>query len=117
MTSDILYILRDAVIAQRDSSKLITIKQELIVESVHRLDILKTQFKVTGDEDIKEEHEALVSVLEEIQELRADIIWNAVRFCDESFACDAEVGNFTEREKEIFEPLCRLSMKLRGMYI
>ena len=117
MTSDTLYILRDALIAQRDTPCLIAIPRNLLDQVETHLEFLKARYKETGSKEIMEEHESIVAVLEEIQELRADIIWNAVRFCDESFACDAEVGNLTEREKEIFEPLCRLSMKLRGMDI
>ncbi len=109
MTFDTLSILRDALIAQRDSCKLINLRQDLFDQAESQLQALKTKYKETGDVDVMEEHEAIISVLDEIRELRADIIWGM------AYIGDTETGNLTPREKALYDPLPIFAAKLRGI--
>ena len=75
MTSDILYILRDALLAERDTSNPITLKSDQLVMAGTRIDrLIKT--RVPG-EKIDPELEALTTTLQDIFEERLEKILKA----------------------------------------
>lgn len=108
--SDLFIILRDLLIAQRDSKQgLITVPSGLIENADKKLAELETQYRTTGDEDILLEHESLATVLDDIQELRADLIWTM------AYTGAEDLRALTPREKALYEPLPAIAAKLRGL--
>ena len=107
--SDTLYLLRDTLLAQRDSSELVQLPAGIMDQAERHLQELKTQWQATGDELTMNEHEALVSALEALQEERAERIWYmAFHQADDTRA-------MTVNEQGIFETLRSLAAQLRGI--
>ena len=107
--SDTLYLLRDTLLAQRDSSDLIPLPAGLVDQAERHLADLKTKWQITGDEQVMNEHEAIVSALESLQEERAERIW-AMAYTQAS-----PVNAMTQRERTMFEALVAMAAKLRGI--
>lgn len=108
--SDTLFLLRDMLLEQRDSSDLVHLPAGLLDQAERHLADLKTQWQATGDEQIMNEHEALVSALEALQEERAERIW--------SMAYAQVVDHYhamTVSERGLFEALRTMAAKLRGI--
>ena len=107
--SDTLYLLRDTLLAQRDSSELVQLPAGIMDQAERHLQELKTQWQATGDELTMNEHEALVSALEALQEERAERIWSmAYTQADHTHA-------MTEDEKTLFDALRILAAQIRGI--
>ena len=107
--SDTLYLLRDTLLAQRDSSELVHLPAGILDQAERHLADLKTQWQATGDEQIMNEHEAIVSALESLQEERAERIWSMAY--TQASPCHA----MTEDEKTLFDTLRILAALLRGV--
>ena len=107
--SDTLYLLRDTLLAQRDSSELVHLPAGILDQAERHLQELKTQWQATGDEQIMNEHEAIISALESLQEERAERIW-AMAYTQAS-----PVNAMTQRERTMFEALVAMAAKLRGI--
>ena len=107
--SDTLYLLRDTLLAQRDSSELVHLPAGILDQAERHLADLKTKWQSTGDEQVMNEHEAIVSALESLQEERAERIWYmAYHQADDTRA-------MTVNEQGIFETLRSLAAQLRGI--
>jgi len=107
--SDTLYLLRDTLLAQRDSSDLIPLPAGLVDQAERHLADLKTKWQTTGDEQVMNEHEAIVSALESLQEERAERIWYmAYHQADDTRA-------MTANERLLFEALVAMAAQLRGI--
>ena len=107
--SDTLYLLRDTLLAQRDSSELVHLPAGILDQAERHLQELKTQWQATGDEQIMNEHEAIISALESLQEERAERIW-AMAYTQAS-----PVNAMTQRERTMFEALVLMAAQLRGI--
>ena len=107
--SDTLYLLRDTLLAQRDSSDLVPLPAGILDQAERHLSDLKTKWQTTGDEQVMNEHEAIVSALESLQEERAERIW-AMAYTQAS-PCHA----MTATERNLFEALVAMAAKLRGI--
>ena len=107
--SDTLFLLRDTLLAQRDSSELVHLPAGILDQAERHLQELKTQWQATGDEQVMNEHEALVSALEALQEERAERIWSmAYTQADHTHA-------MTATERNLFEALVTMAAQLRGV--
>ncbi len=107
--SDTLFLLRDTLLAQRDSPELVPLSAGILDQAERHLADLKTRWQATGDEQIMNEHEAIVSALEALQEERAERIWSmAYTQADHTHA-------MTEDEKTLFDALRILATQLRGI--
>ena len=107
--SDTLYQLRDTLLDQRDNPELVHLPAGLVDQAERYLSDLKTQLQATGDEVVRDEHEAVVSALENLQEERAERIWDmAYHQADDTRA-------MTVNEQGIFETLRSLAAQLRGI--
>lgn len=107
--SDILPLLRDLLIAQRESPELISIRSGLMDQAEITLEELKIQYKKSGDTSIMEKHEAIANALDELQEERAEKIW------DMAYHQADPVKAFTGTEKIAFSVLVEMAAKLRGI--
>ena len=107
--SDTLYLLRDTLLAQRDSSELVHLPAGILDQAERHLADLKTRWQATGDEQIMNEHEAIVSVLESLQEERAERIWSM------AYTQASPVNAMTQRERMMFEALVSMAAHLRGI--
>lgn len=107
--SDPLFLLRDTLLAQRDSSELIHLPTGILDQADRHLQELKTQWQATGDEQVMNEHEALVSALEALQEERAERIWSM------AYTQADPVSAMTANERLLFEALVAMAAKLRGI--
>jgi len=107
--SDTLYLLRDTLLAQRDSSELVQLPAGIMDQAERHLADLKTKWQITGDEQIMNEHEAIVSALESLQEERAERIWSM------AYTQADHVHAMTEDEKTLFDVLRILAAQLRGI--
>lgn len=107
--SDTLYLLRDTLLYQRDSSELVHLPAGIVDQAERHLADLKTKWQATGDEQIMNEHEAIVSALESLQEERAERIW-AMAYTQAS-----PVNAMTQRERTMFEALVTMAAELRGV--
>lgn len=109
MASDILSMLRDLLIAQRDCSTLCTVPSGLLEQAETTLATLKKEYQQSGDESIIQKHEALVTVLDDLQEERAERIWlMAYHQAD-------DVRAMNQQERFIFDILAENAAKLRGI--
>lgn len=107
--SDILPLLRDLLLEQRESPELVSIRSGLMDQAEITLEELKIQYKKSGDASIMEKHEAIANALDELQETRADIIWSM------AYHQSDETRGLTEREKSIYTCLTENAAKLRGI--
>lgn len=107
--SDTLYLLRDTLLDQRDNPDLVHLPAGLVDQAERHLADLKTKWQATGDEQIMNEHEAIVSALESLQEERAERIW-AMAYTQAS-----PVNAMTQRERTMFEALVTMAAQLRGV--
>jgi DNA replication initiation complex subunit (GINS family) len=107
--SDTLYLLRDTLLAQRDSSELVQLPAGIMDQAERYLADLKTKWQATGDELTMNEHEAIISALESLQEERAERIW-AMAYTQAS-----PVNAMTQRERTMFEALVSMAAQLRGV--
>ena len=107
--SDTLYLLRDTLLAQRDSSDLVHLPAGILDQAERHLADLKTKWQTTGDEQIMNEHEAIVSALESLQEERAERIWSM------AYTQASPVNAMTQRERTMFEALVSMAAQLRGV--
>jgi len=107
--SDTLYLLRDTLLDQRDNPELVHLPAGLVDQAERHLQELKTQWQATGDEQIMNEHEAIISALESLQEERAERIW-AMAYTQAS-----PVNAMTQRERTMFEALVLMAAQLRGV--
>ena len=107
--SDTLYLLRDTLLAQRDSSELVHLPAGILDQAERHLQELKTQWQATGDELTMNEHEAIVSALESLQEERAERIWSM------AYTQASPVNAMTQRERMMFEALVSMAAQLRGI--
>ena len=107
--SDTLYLLRDTLLAQRDSSDLVPLPAGILDQAERHLAALKTKWQTTGDEQIMNEHEAIVSALENLQEERAERIWSM------AYTQADPVSAMTANERLLFEALIAMAAKLRGI--
>ncbi len=107
--SDTLYLLRDTLLAQRESSELVHLPAGILDQAERYLSDLKTQWQATGDEQIMNEHEAIVSALESLQEERAERIWAM------AYTQADHVHAMTDDEKTLFDALRILAAQLRGV--
>ena len=107
--SDTLYLLRDTLLAQRDSSDLIPLPAGLVDQAERHLANMISQWQVTGDEQVLTELEAIVSALESLQEERAERIWSM------AYTQADPVSAMTANEQGIFETLRSLAAQLRGI--
>jgi len=107
--SDTLYLLRDTLLAQRDSPDLIPLPAGILDQAERYLANLKSQWQVTGDEQVLTEHEAVVSALESLQEERAERIWSM------AYTQADPVSAMTANERLLFEALVAMAAKLRGI--
>ena len=107
--SGTLYLLRDTLLAQRDNPELVHLPAGIMDQAERHLADLKTRWQATGDELTMNEHEAIVSALESLQEERAERIWSmAYTQADHGHA-------MTEDEKTLFDALRILAAQLRGV--
>lgn len=107
--SDTLSLLRDLLIAQRDSPELCTVPSGLLEQAEKTLEALKQEYQQSGDESILQRHEALVTVLDDLQEERAERIWlMAYHQAD-------DVRAMNQQERFIFDILAENAAKLRGI--
>lgn len=107
--SDTLFLLRDTLLAQRDSSELVHLPAGILDQAERRLQELKTQWQATGDEQVMNEHEAVVSALENLQEERAERIWSM------AYTQASPVNAMTQGERQMFETLVMMAAQLRGV--
>ena len=107
--SETLSLLRDTLLAQRDSPDLIPLPAGILDQAERHLSDLKTKWQTTGDEQVMNEHEAIVSALESLQEERAERIW-AMAYTQAS-----PVNAMTQRERTMFEALVLMAAQLRGV--
>lgn len=107
--SDTLSLLRDLIIAQRGCSELCTVPAGLMEKAENTLEALKKEYQITGDESIKQKHESIVIVLDEIQEERAERIWNM------AYHQADDVRAMNQKERFIFDILTENAAKLRGI--
>jgi DNA replication initiation complex subunit (GINS family) len=107
--SDVLYILRDSLLAQRESSDLVPLPVGILDQAERDLADLKTKWQATGDEQIMNEHEAIVSALECLQEERAERIWSM------AYTQASPVNSMTLNEQKVFDSLVALAARLRGI--
>lgn len=107
--SDTLFLLRDTLLAQRDSPELVPLSAGILDQAERHLADLKTRWQATGDEQIMNEHEAIVSVLEALQEERAERIWSM------AYTQASPVNAMTQRERMMFEALVSMAAQLRGI--
>ena len=107
--SDTLFLLRDTLLAQRDSSELVHLPAGILDQAERHLQELKTQWQATGDELTMNEHEAIVSALENLQEERAERIWSM------AYTQASPVNAMTQRERTMFEALVSMAAQLRGV--
>lgn len=107
--SDTLFLLRDTLLAQRDSPELVPLSAGILDQAERHLADLKTRWQATGDEQIMNEHEAIVSVLESLQEERAERIWSM------AYTQASPVNAMTQRERMMFEALVSMAAQLRGI--
>lgn len=107
--SDTLFLLRDTLLAQRDSSDLVQLPAGILDQAERQLADLKTKWQATGDEQEMNEHEAIVSALENLQEERAERIWSM------AYTQADHVHAMTEDERTLFDALLILAAQLRGI--
>ena len=107
--SDTLYLLRDTLLAQRDSPDLIPLPAGILDQAERYLANLKSQWQVTGDEQVLTEHEAVVSALESLIDERAERIWSM------AYTQADPVSAMTANERLLFEALVAMAAKLRGI--
>ena len=107
--SETLPLLRDTLLAQRDSPDLIPLPAGILDQAERYLANLKSQWQVTGDEQVLTEHEAIVSALESLQEERAERIWSM------AYTQADPVSAMTANERLLFEALVAMAAKLRGI--
>lgn len=107
--TDTLSLLRDLLIAQRDSPELCTVPSGLLEQAETTLATLKKEHLQTGDESIIQKHEALVTVLDDIQEERAERIWNM------AYHQADDTRTMSQQERFIFNILAENAAKLRGI--
>jgi DNA replication initiation complex subunit (GINS family) len=107
--SETLSLLRDTLLAQRDSPDLIPLPAGILDQAERYLANLKSQWQVTGDEQILSEHEAIVSALENLIDERAERIWSM------AYTQADPVSAMTANERLLFEALVAMAAKLRGI--
>lgn len=107
--SGTLFLLRDTLLDQRDSSELVHLPAGLLDQAERHLSELKTKWQTTGDEQIMNEHEAIVSALESLQEERAERIWSM------AYTQANQVTSMTAAERNLFEALVAMAAQLRGI--
>lgn len=107
--SETLSLLRDTLLAQRDSPDLIPLPAGILDQAERYLANLKSQWQVTGDEQILSEHEAIVSALENLIDERAERIWSM------AYTQADPVSAMTANERLLFEALVAMAAKLRGV--
>ena len=107
--SETLSLLRDTLLAQRDSPDLIPLPAGILDQAERYLQELKTQWQVTGDEQVLTEHEAVVSALESLIDERAERIWSM------AYTQADPVSAMTANERLLFEALVAMAAKLRGI--
>ena len=107
--TDTLSLIRDLLIAQRDSSTLCTVPAGLMDQAERTLENLKLQYRQTGDDRISELHESIATVLDELQEHRAEMIWEMAYYQVENTKA------LTDKERFIFDILAENAAKLRGI--
>lgn len=106
--SDILPLLRDLLLSQRESAELIPVPAGLMDQAEKQLTEFEGRYK-SGDESVMNLHEAISTVLDEIQEERAEKIW------DMAYTQADPVKALTEEERFIFIILSENAAKLRGI--
>ena len=107
--SDLLPLLRDLLLKQRESPELISIRSGLMDQAEITLEELKIQYKKSGDASIMEKHDAIANALDELQEERAEKIW------DMAYHQADPVKAFQPHEREAFFVLTEMAAKLRGI--
>jgi len=107
--SETLSLLRDTLLAQRDSPDLIPLPAGILDQAERYLANLKSQWQVTGDEQVLTEHEAVVSALESLIDERAERIWSM------AYTQADPVSAMTANERLLFEALVAMAAKLRGI--
>lgn len=107
--SDTLFLLRDTLLAQRDNPELVHLPAGIMDQAERHLADLKTRWQATGDELTMNEHEAIVSALESLQEERAERIWSM------AYTQASPVNAMTQRERMMFEALVSMAAQLRGI--
>ncbi len=107
--SETLSLLRDTLLAQRDSPDLIPLPAGILDQAERYLANLMSQWQVTGDEQVLTELDAIVSALESLQEERAERIWSM------AYTQADPVSAMTANEQGIFETLRSLAAQLRGI--
>jgi len=107
--SETLPLLRDTLLAQRDSPDLIPLPAGILDQAERYLANLKSQWQVTGDEQVLTEHEAVVSALESLIDERAERIWSM------AYTQADPVSAMTANERLLFEALVAMAAKLRGI--
>lgn len=107
--SGTLYQLRDTLLDQRDNPDLVHLPAGLVDQAERHLADLKTKWQATGDEQVMNEHEAIVSALESLQEERAERIWSM------AYTQASPVNAMTQRERTMFEALVSMAAQLRGI--
>lgn len=107
--NDTLLLLRDTLLAQRHEPELIPLPAGIFAQTDRQLADLKTCWQATGDDIVKDTHEAIVLAREDLQEERAERIW-AMAYTQ----ADASPA-MTESEKDLFEMLRSMAARLRGI--
>lgn len=103
-----LPLLRNIVLAQKETPGLVPYPASLQTQTEHEINTLREQWRA-GDEEALDRHEAIVNTLDDIQELRAQIVWEM------AYSQTPSTREMTESEKQIFEQLLPLAAKLRGV--
>ena len=104
-----LALIRGVMLDQRATSDLVRLPVGLMDQVDRELGALKTQFQVTGDESIRDHHEAIVTALGELQETRADIIWAL------AYSQSGDTSAMSPTENRIFQTLVDMAACLRGI--